>query len=464
MKSLFTTFCFIFLFSGLLIAQVPTPRSTNSSRSSSLSWEKVGTYDYKLFDSNGNQVNSVLDLKYLGTDTLAVMDKSRRDIYLLADFKDAASGATGNASILARGMGNSFYITNPYSFAHYVNDEYLSDSFVNINGSYVYYVGEQDATYYLKDIRNYNNWGAQTSIELPYSEDNIYWYRDVDKGQYGVINKGKTIDYDRASPEKDGNDLIVKIDGVKTYVLPGYYNMASWVFKPVKMYNDSSSSSTSETIGCVKGNCNDGWGKYQYDNGHYDGFWKNGLKHGYGLYKWPGTGKYIGSWNNDKMEGYGVYIADNKDNIIGNYKDGQLNGLGVTVTNNEWQQGWFSGGNLSQNYDFVSTGKSDGCTAGDCQNGYGRFKWSNGDQYTGFFKNGNLHQGSYTFSNGDKYSGMFNSSNQFHGTGRFFFKSGAYYGGNWTNGKYDGRGYYHDEDLKQQIGVWSNGQLVDRYR
>ncbi len=47
-------------------------------------------------------------------------------------------------------------------------------------------------------------------------------------------------------------------------------------------------------------------------------------------------------------------------------------------------------------------------------------------------------------------------------TGRFFFKEGGYYGGEWKNGKYHGKGYYHDKDLVQSIGEWSDGVLVKK--
>ncbi len=163
------------------------------------------------------------------------------------------------------------------------------------------------------------------------------------------------------------------------------------------------------------------------------------------------------------MNGYGVYIAENKDNIIGEYKNGQLNGLGITVKESKWSQGIYADGNLTSSYTFITTNNKTGCIAGDCQNKYGRMSWSNGDTFTGFFKDGNMYMGTYKFASGDKFSGMFNSQNQFHGTGRFFFKDEAYYGGEWKNGKYHGKGYYHDSDLKQKIGEWNNGQIIKQY-
>ncbi|MAO07620.1 MAG: hypothetical protein CL596_02785 [Alteromonas sp.] len=457
------TLSFTLLFGMILgsYAQVPTPMNTNTTGTTSgLSWKKVNDYDYELRD-DGKLISNVLDLKYLKTDTLAILDKTSRTIYLLEDFRYAASGSNGKASVLKKGVDTNFYLTNKYSFAFYTNDEYLSGAFVNIGGTYVYYLAERDATYLLKDIRKFSNWGANSAEKLEYTPSHVYWCRVADSNSYHVVEKGQSMDYTNTSTEKSGNDLIIKVNGVDKYILPGYYTTASYVFKPVKMASGSNNNNpVSGNSDCVSGDCQNGWGKYQYENGYYDGFWKNGKKDGYGMYKWDGLGKYIGNWENDTMNGYGVYIADNNDNIIGEYKNGQLNGLGITVTGNTWDQGYFTNGNITTHYDFYSTGKETGCTAGDCENKYGRFKWSNGDSFTGFFKNGKLYMGTYTFASGDKYSGMFNSNNQFHGTGRFFFADDSYYGGNWVNGQYEGRGYFHDKELKQKIGEWSNGKLV----
>ncbi len=445
-------------------AQVPVPKGTNNPSNtnnfSGASWTKTGDLDYTIRDKNGRTLTNVKDLLSLSTDTLGVLDKSSRKIYLLADFKHAANGSQGNAVELASNIGTNFFITNKHSFGAYYNDTYKTGVYSNIQGSYIYYLEENDACYYFDGIRKFSHWGAKSVTKMTYTPTHTYWYRDAAKSSYGIIQKGKSIDYDIATTEKDGNDLIVKMDGIKTYRLKGYYTMASFVFTPVEMISGGSSTTTTTEEGCVRGNCTNGWGKYQYDNAHYDGFWVNGKKHGYGLYKWYDIGKYIGSWNNDVMEGYGVYIADNNDNVIGEYRNGKLNGLGITVYGDQWTQGIFSNGNNTTKYDFYTNNVETGCTAGDCQNKYGRYKWDNGDSFTGFFKNGSLLMGTYTFANGEKYSGMFNSSNQFHGMGRYFYKDDSYYGGEWSNGNMHGKGYYHDSNLDQQIGMWDNNKLI----
>ena len=78
-----------------------------------------------------------------------------------------------------------------------------------------------------------------------------------------------------------------------------------------------------------------------------------------------------------------------------------------------------------------------GCLVGECKNDYGQFKWGNGDFFSGFFKDGKPHLGTYTFVNGDMYQWMFNLQWQFQG-----------------------QGYYLDKNYLTKIGLWENGKLV----
>jgi MORN repeat protein len=212
---------------------------------------------------------------------------------------------------------------------------------------------------------------------------------------------------------------------------------------------------------CESGDCQNGWGKKNFDYGYYEGFWKNGDRHGYGLFDWTSSGNYIGFWNNDEMDGYGCYLGEDKD-LIGQYVSGSLHGYGHTreIETNKWVYGYFQNYLVEDEYTFYDNDISTGCIAGDCQSKYGRYKWSNGDTFTGFFQNGKMFMGTYLFATGDKYEGMFNKENQFHGEGRFFFEDGSYYGGGWYNGQQSGRGYYHNSSYERQIGEWSNGNLV----
>ena len=46
----------------------------------------------------------------------------------------------------------------------------------------------------------------------------------------------------------------------------------------------------------------------EYFNGKYIGEWKNGLREGFGIYKYNNGDKYIGIWKNNLEEGNGRYI------------------------------------------------------------------------------------------------------------------------------------------------------------
>lgn len=233
--------------------------------------------------------------------------------------------------------------------------------------------------------------------------------------------------------------------------------------KPLPVQQTTKSENTSKVQICEYGDCVNGWGKWIFDNGYYEGFWVNGNREGYGLYSWNTEGTYIGFFKNNMLEGYGSYENSSGKIVAGMYADGMANGLGEQVENDEWSQGYYVNHTLTDEYDFTNHYKDYGCKAGDCQDGYGQYKWENGDLYTGFFKNGVMHLGSYSFSNGDLYKGMFNEKGEMHGQGRYFYGQGGYYGGEWKNGKFDGKGYYHDKNYEQQIGEWKKGVLVKEY-
>ena len=59
-------------------------------------------------------------------------------------------------------------------------------------------------------------------------------------------------------------------------------------------------------------------------------------------------------------------------------------------------------------FSFVRTDERTGCIEGNCYNGIGKYRYSNGDIYEGGFrekkKNGYV---KYSFSNGDKFEGEY---------------------------------------------------------
>ncbi len=53
----------------------------------------------------------------------------------------------------------------------------------------------------------------------------------------------------------------------------------------------------------------DGKGVLRAPHGVYKGTFKEGLKHGSGVYKWPNQSRYEGNYDKDFREGYGEYYS-----------------------------------------------------------------------------------------------------------------------------------------------------------
>lgn len=460
--SFFLCFCFV----ELAFAQVPEPVSPKDAVSeqpdyiSSFTWTKTGEDTYNAFDGSGKRLSEIKYLGNLRTDTLAALHLPSRTIMLLPDFDSASEGNTSDGYVLLRNVSKDFYLTNPKSYLTYVNDVSYSPKVSNIKGSYVAYIEELDKTYLEENIRAFSGWGAKDLIDMGYAPDNTFWYRDKEAAEYGIIIKGKTMDYTNVTAKKIGDNMLISDNDQPVYLLRDYYKTENLTFRAVS--TDVAVYASERETGCVRGNCEDGFGKYQYSDGHYDGFWIAGKENGYGLYKWNNGDTYIGNWSYGEMSGYGVYTAANNDLHKGYWYDGKLNGIAVKRIGERWEQGVYSMGQLDVSYNFYGNDTESGCTIGDCQNKYGKFVFENGDTFVGFFKNGNLQVGTYSFASGAKYSGEFGPQGRFAGMGRFWFPNGDYYGGSWDQGKFHGRGYYSIKETGEtQIGRFNNGVYAD---
>ena len=104
------------------------------------------------------------------------------------------------------------------------------------------------------------------------------------------------------------------------------------------------------------------------------------------------NGKYVGDVINGIKEGYGVFKFKNGDIYEGYYKNNEKDGKGI-------------------------------------------LKYHDGDIYDGYFKNGKREgKGIYTFNNGDKYEGKYKNDNR-EEEGTYHFKSGKKVNCTYLNGK-----------------------------
>ena len=85
--------------------------------------------------------------------------------------------------------------------------------------------------------------------------------------------------------------------------------------------------------------------------------------------------------------------------------------------------------------------KTSGNCIGNCSNGFGRFTYSNGDTYIGFFNNGyRSHIGSYNWTNKSTYTGAYSSDGKRNGYGKYTYVDTSVFKGIFKDDKIDGLG------------------------
>lgn len=123
------------------------------------------------------------------------------------------------------------------------------------------------------------------------------------------------------------------------------------------------------------------------------------------------------------------------------------------------------------------------CLAGDCLNGFGKFRFQNGAIYEGQmaygklngtgilkYRNGDIYKGNWklnkregkgilTTARGYQYHGNF-TDNQLHGLVKVFDQQGGYFEGRWINGKPDNAGKYVKSNSTVVNGIWTDDGFV----
>ena len=89
--------------------------------------------------------------------------------------------------------------------------------------------------------------------------------------------------------------------------------------------------------------------------------------------------------------------------------------------------------------------------------GYGTFKYNNGDVYTGtWYNNKRENEGTCTYNNGDTYKGYWKNDTCYQGT--LTYANGDEYSGFWSKGKIYGRGKYRKADGSTYDGLFKDGK------
>ena len=161
--------------------------------------------------------------------------------------------------------------------------------------------------------------------------------------------------------------------------------------------------------------------------GHYEGEYRDGLRHGKGVYTWPDGTRYVGDWHDDKRHGKGVRTWEDGEHYKGEYRDGLRHGKGVYT----WPDGTRYVGEWSNNH----------------RNGQGIMFYPKGERHEGYWRNGQRHgKGVYTCLDGRRYAGEWRNNhrdspkvNRLVDRARYEYE-GARYEGERCDGKAHGKG------------------------
>ena len=205
---------------------------------------------------------------------------------------------------------------------------------------------------------------------------------------------------------------------------------------------------------CIKGNCVNGKGTYKYENGdEYTGQWIDGnWEDGEGTYKYASGAAYTGKWKDGEKNGKGTYTNINGVNFLGNWVNDKLEGKNhvqvTTVTLDKIKQ-----------TEKPSNAQYSGCFQGDCENGSGAYKYSNGNVYNGEWKDGERNgSGDYKNSDGGVYTGQWKDDYK-NGQGTFKDSDGTVYTGQFKESSYNGQGTYTNINGVKFSGNWVNDKL-----
>jgi len=209
------------------------------------------------------------------------------------------------------------------------------------------------------------------------------------------------------------------------------------------------------TTGCVYGDCDNGYGRYNWQNGEsYEGELKENLFDGYGIYAKSDGSSYAGEWSNGFMHGKGMSMSNNE-----------------YVTRGFWNKGNYVGtsrpADMPDEVQVIEQVDEEpaveqvaaGCVSGDCINGTGKYVYSDGDIYEGEFENNYRHGfGRYQYIEGDTYHGQWSWSDR-EGLGYYKWPSGNEYIGYWKGNMQEGMGtkYYVDGDI--EAGQWKDSNF-----
>lgn len=170
----------------------------------------------------------------------------------------------------------------------------------------------------------------------------------------------------------------------------------------------------------------------------YEGDFVDNQRHGKGLFTWTDGSRYTGDWVNGKMSGYGEMRFKDGSSKRGVWVDDKLDKPCTSDSACTELKTEFAMPLVNCKVNDVDLNKE---YRGECVNGlaHGKGRAKGRDIYVGDFKNGNKHgQGKYSWASGDSFEGSYVDDKKTYG--KFVFKSGTSYTGDFLGTDFNGYG------------------------
>ncbi|CAF1482049.1 unnamed protein product, partial [Adineta ricciae] len=161
-----------------------------------------------------------------------------------------------------------------------------------------------------------------------------------------------------------------------------------------------------------------------YNNGdHYEGYIRNGMINGYGIYNYADGRKFVGNFINGASNGFGEMRWTDNTRYEGHWVDDVMHGNGT--------------------YYYSDGRKYVGHSVHDTADGYGEMSWPGGDRYEGSWKNDTMHgNGTYYYTDGRTYIGRYKNGIK-NGFGEMSWTNGDRFIGYWKRDAMNGNGTYY---------------------
>lgn len=175
----------------------------------------------------------------------------------------------------------------------------------------------------------------------------------------------------------------------------------------------------------------------------YEGQWKDGNYHGYGVLKFRNGESYDGHFSNGTFDGKGTFNYDDGSKYEGEWVRGQKNGQGVYV--------YDDGSALSGSFE------------NDVISGIVHISYDDGGTYTGYYENNQIDgKGRMEYASKDCYEGRFSQEVK-QGFGMYRWEEGSIYVGSWNWDQPHGFGISVDCNQEVHFCTYSFGQKIRHF-